>query len=72
MMAGVAVFSAMEMEGTFCRLFSRICARHADVLGHEVNADEQARHQNQRARRPTGGSRLVYEPECVVHETPSS
>lgn len=70
MVAGVAIFPAMEMEGTSCRLFSRICAAHADIPGHEVNDDEQAGHDAQQARRPTGLSRGLQKAERVRHETP--
>lgn len=72
MMTGVAIFPAMEMEGPYAWLFCRICAGHADIAGHEVNADEQARHDAQQASSPTGPSTALHEAECVIHESPYS
>ncbi len=70
MMAGVAILPAMKMEGPYAWLFRRICAGHADIAGHEVDADKQARHDAQQASPPTGPSTGLDEAERVIHETP--
>lgn len=70
MMAGIPIFPAMEMEGPYARFFHRVCAGHADIPGHEVNADEQAGHDAQEARCPTELSTGLQNAECVEHEAP--
>ncbi len=69
MMAGIVILPVMKMEGSYGWLFSRICAAHADIPGHEVNTDEQAGHDAQQARCLIGLTRGPHKEKRVIHET---